>query len=55
MLSDELWLKNARDYRQICVGIDSKYNLNLDCAPILSIIAKNNANSATPIAFSIKL
>jgi hypothetical protein len=52
-LSDEFWLKNARDYGQICIGIDGKYDLNLDRAPILSIIAKNNAGFATPIAFGM--
>lgn len=54
-LSDELWLKNARNYGQPCIGIDGKYDLNLDRAPILSIVAKNNANFATPIAFGMKL
>ncbi|UZO29201.1 uncharacterized protein OCT59_022687 [Rhizophagus irregularis] len=34
-------------------GIDGKYDLNLDHAPILSIIAKNNAGFATPIAFGM--
>ncbi|RIA93464.1 hypothetical protein C1645_819316 [Glomus cerebriforme] len=50
-LSDELWLKNALDYGQICIRIDGKYDLNLDHALILSIIANNNADFANPIAF----
>ncbi len=54
-LSDEFWLKNAWDYGQICIEIDGKYDLNIDHASILSIVVKNNANFATPIAFGMKL
>jgi hypothetical protein len=54
-LSDDLWLKNARDYGQSCIGIDGKYDLNLDRAPVLSIVTKNKAGCATPIAFGINL
>lgn len=54
-LSDDFWLKNARDFGQTCVGIDGKYDLNLDRAPVLSIVVKNNAGFATPIAFGMKL
>ena len=52
-LSDEFWLKNARDYGQICIGIDGKYDLNIDHVPVLSIVAKNNAGFAIPIAFGM--
>ncbi len=53
-LSDEFWLKNTRDYGQNCIGIDGKYDLNIDHVPVLSIVAKNNASFATPIAFGKK-
>ncbi len=50
-LSDEFWLKNARDYGRTCIGIDGKYDLNLDRAPILSIVVENNSHHGLPIAF----
>ena len=53
-LSDDLWLKNARDFGQSCIGIDGKYDLNIDRAPVLTIVAKNNAGFATPVAFGTK-
>lgn len=54
-LSDDFWLKNTRDFGQICIGIDGKYDLNLDHAPVLSIVTKNKAGFATPVAFGKKL
>lgn len=51
VFSDEFWLKNARDYGKICFGIDGKYDLNLDRAPVLSIVTENNAGHGLPIAF----
>jgi hypothetical protein len=51
VFSDEFWLKNARDYGRICFGIDGKYDLNLDRAPALSIVAENKAGHGLPIAF----
>ena len=53
-LSDDLWLKNTRDFGQSCIGIDGKYDLNIDRAPVLTIVAKNNAGFATPVAFGTK-
>jgi hypothetical protein len=50
-LSDEFWLKNGRDYGQICIGIDGKYDLNIDRAPVLSIVAENGVGHALPLAF----
>jgi len=32
-VSDEFWLKNGRDYGQYYLGIDGKYDLNIDQAP----------------------
>ncbi|UZO25961.1 uncharacterized protein OCT59_018214 [Rhizophagus irregularis] len=50
-ISDEFWLKNARNYSKICIGIDCKYDLNLDHAPVLSIVTENSAGCGLPVAF----
>jgi hypothetical protein len=50
-LSDQLWLKNAQRYGQRCIGVDSKYDLNNDRAPVLAIVAENDAGFGTPLAF----
>jgi hypothetical protein len=34
-------------------NIDGKYDLNIDRASVLSVVAKNKAGFATPIAFGI--
>ncbi|GBB97117.1 hypothetical protein RclHR1_02920002 [Rhizophagus clarus] len=49
-ISDEFWLRNARDYGKICIGIDGKYDLNL---PVLSIVTENNTGGGLPIAFAL--
>ena len=49
--TDEFWLKNARDYGKICIGIDGKYDLNLERAPVLSVVIENNSGHGLPIAF----
>ena len=51
IFSDEFWLKNARDYGKICIGIDGKYDLNLDRASVLSVVSENNSGHGLPIAF----
>jgi len=40
-VSDEFWLRNGRDYGQFYIGIDGKYDLNIDRAPVLTIIVEN--------------
>jgi len=50
-VSDEFWQKNGRDYGQYYLGIDGKYDLNIDRAPVLSIIVENKTKHATPLAF----
>ncbi|CAB4495143.1 unnamed protein product [Rhizophagus irregularis] len=52
-ISDEFWLKNARNYGKICIGIDGKYDLNLDRAPVLSIVTENSAGCGLPVAFAL--
>jgi hypothetical protein len=52
-VSDEFWLRNGRDYGKICVGLDGKYDLNIDRAPVLSIVVENNAGCGTPLAFGM--
>ncbi|CAG8732162.1 9086_t:CDS:2, partial [Funneliformis caledonium] len=51
--SDEFWLKNERDYGNICIGIDGKYDLNADRAPVLSIVLENGAGHGLPLAFAL--
>ncbi|RIB02447.1 hypothetical protein C2G38_2227816 [Gigaspora rosea] len=36
-ISDEIWLKQGRDCGQFCFGIDGKYDLNNEKAPVLAI------------------
>ncbi|CAB5217590.1 unnamed protein product [Rhizophagus irregularis] len=52
-LSDQLWLKNAQRYGRHCIGVDSKYDLNNDRAPVLAIVAENSAGFGTPLAFGL--
>jgi hypothetical protein len=33
----------------LCIGIDGKYDLNIDRAPVLSIVAKNKAGFVTQL------
>ncbi|GES96335.1 hypothetical protein GLOIN_2v1777145 [Rhizophagus clarus] len=51
--ADQLWLKNAQRYGKYCIGVDSKYDLNNDRAPILAVVAENNAGFGTPLAFGL--
>ena len=50
-VSDELWLRNGRDFGKNCIGLDGKYDLNIDYAPVLSIVLENSAGHGTPLAF----
>ncbi|RHZ89429.1 hypothetical protein Glove_14g63 [Diversispora epigaea] len=51
-VSDDFWLYNGRDFGQFCFGIDGKYDLNNDRAPILTMIVENNMGHGTPLAFA---
>ena len=53
-LSDQLWLKNAQRYGKYCIGVDSKYDLNNDRAPVFAVVAENDAGFGTPLAFGKK-
>ena len=50
-VSNEFWLLNGRDFGKVCIGIDGKYDLNSDHAPVLSILVENAAGHGTPLAF----
>ena len=50
-VSDEFWLRNGRDFGKICIGLDGKYDFNIDRAPVLSIVIKNSAGCGIPLAF----
>ncbi|CAG8736943.1 12029_t:CDS:2, partial [Rhizophagus irregularis] len=52
-VSNEFWLHNGKDYGKICIGLDGKYDLNIDRAPVLSIVIENNASCGTPLAFAL--
>ncbi|PKC54138.1 hypothetical protein RhiirA1_507803 [Rhizophagus irregularis] len=52
-LSNDLWLKNGQKFGNFCIGLDGKYDLNNDHAPILTMIVENNTGCATPLAFSL--
>ena len=54
-VSDEFWLRNGRDFGKICIGIDGKYDFNIDRAPVLSIVMENNAGCGMPLAFGNNL
>ncbi|GET01685.1 hypothetical protein GLOIN_2v1872702 [Rhizophagus clarus] len=50
---DDKKLKNNSEFGQLYIGIDGKYDLNIDHTLVLSIIAKNKAGFAMPIAFDL--
>ncbi|CAB4389552.1 unnamed protein product [Rhizophagus irregularis] len=52
-ISDKFWLKNACNYGKICIKIDGKYYLNLDCAPVLSIVTENSTGCRLPVVFAL--
>src|SRR3954447_7393984 len=52
-LSNNLWLKNGRRFGNFCIGIDGKYDLNNDHAPVLTVVVKNNARCTTPLVYYI--
>ena len=53
-LSNKFWLPNGKKFGQKCIGMDSKYDLNNDRAPLLVFIIENNAGSETSLAFGKK-
>ncbi|CAG8826410.1 305_t:CDS:2, partial [Gigaspora rosea] len=50
-VSDEFWLCNGRDFGQACFGVDGKYDLNIDRAPVLTMVVENSARHGTSLAF----
>ncbi|GBC42759.1 hypothetical protein GLOIN_2v1777145 [Rhizophagus irregularis DAOM 181602=DAOM 197198] len=52
-LSNQLWLKNAQRYGKYCIGVDSKYDLNSDHAPVLAVVTENDAGFGTPLVFGL--
>ncbi|CAG8752978.1 18050_t:CDS:2, partial [Gigaspora rosea] len=49
----EFWLRNGRDFWQACFGVDGKYDLNIDRAPVLTMVVENSARHGTLLAFAI--
>ncbi|CAG8507221.1 8491_t:CDS:2 [Scutellospora calospora] len=52
-ISDNMWLEQARNYGSFCFGIDAKYDLNNDRAPIHSLVVEDCGNWGTPIGFAL--
>ncbi|CAG8735385.1 20649_t:CDS:2, partial [Cetraspora pellucida] len=52
-LSDEIWLQQARDCSSFCFGINGKYDLNNDRAPILVLTVEDQAGYGSPIAIGL--
>ncbi|CAG8697434.1 288_t:CDS:2, partial [Gigaspora rosea] len=52
-VSDNMWLEQARDYGLFCFGINAKYDLNNNQAPIHSLVVENCENWGTPIGFAL--
>ncbi|CAG8824271.1 17650_t:CDS:2, partial [Cetraspora pellucida] len=52
-VSDNMWLEQARDYGSFCFGIDAKYDLNNDRAPIHALVVEDCGNCGTPIGFAL--
>ncbi|KAF0438408.1 proteophosphoglycan ppg4 [Gigaspora margarita] len=50
-LSDDLWLQQGRDCGHFCFGIDGKYDLNNEGAPVLAIVIEDQAGYGSPLAF----
>ena len=50
---DEFWLRNGRKFGQYYFGVDGKYDLNIDHAPVLTMVVENNTGHSTPLAFGI--
>ncbi|CAB4478164.1 unnamed protein product [Rhizophagus irregularis] len=45
--------KKLYRYRKYCIEVDSKYDLNSDRAPVLAVVAKNDARFGTPLVFRL--
>ncbi|CAG8699079.1 3464_t:CDS:1 [Ambispora leptoticha] len=52
-LSDELWLHQGQDCGFFCFGIDGKYDLNNEKAPVLSMVIEDEAGYGSPLAFGL--
>ncbi|KAF0411847.1 gephyrin: PROVISIONAL [Gigaspora margarita] len=46
-----MWLKQGCDCGHFCFGIDRKYNLNNEKAPVLAMVIKDQASYGSLLAF----
>ncbi|CAG8608079.1 6161_t:CDS:2, partial [Scutellospora calospora] len=53
-VSDEFWLRNGRKFGQLYFRIDRKYDLNIDRAPVLTMVVENNTGHGTSLAFRVE-
>ncbi|CAB4479906.1 unnamed protein product [Rhizophagus irregularis] len=54
LIRDKSAHMNGQNFGNFCIGLDGKYDLNNDHAPILTMIVENNTGCATPLAFTIQ-
>ncbi|CAG8652532.1 25642_t:CDS:2 [Gigaspora rosea] len=52
-VSNELWLKQGCDCGQFCFGIDGKYDLNNEKAPVIAIVIEDQVGYGSLLAFSL--
>ncbi|CAG8755138.1 16231_t:CDS:2, partial [Cetraspora pellucida] len=52
-VSDELWLKQGCDCGHFCFGIDRKYDLNNEKAPVIVIVIEDQAGYGSSLVFSL--
>ncbi|RIB10832.1 hypothetical protein C2G38_2043175 [Gigaspora rosea] len=48
-----MWLEQARDHGSFCFGIDAKYDLNNNRAPVHTIVVEDSGNWGMPIGFAL--
>ncbi|CAG8466553.1 33376_t:CDS:2 [Gigaspora margarita] len=53
IVSDEMWLQQGRNCGYFCFGVDRKYDLNNEKAPVLAIVIEDQAGYGSPLAFGL--
>ncbi|CAG8521385.1 15269_t:CDS:2 [Cetraspora pellucida] len=52
-ISNKFWLQNGRKFEQYYFRIVGKYDLNIDHAPVLTMVVKNSSRHGTSLAFGL--
>ncbi|PKC70304.1 hypothetical protein RhiirA1_501757 [Rhizophagus irregularis] len=53
IVSDDIWLKNGRDYGHYCFCIDGNNELNMERATVLTMVVETNLGHLTPLGFAL--